>query len=230
MLADEQATLRRVAELLVARGAALEEVFAAVATEALKLLGGTATALLRYDPDNTAVAVATCNSPAPLGLRGPAGSDTATGELLRTRRPFRVDSFRRRGSRNDRKYDVPCRFSGINSSISPTPGLPRPRPIPIAMSHPRLRRDLTRRSADLIADLRFHSSRATASLTKISSRPSRTCATTSATVVLTHRSRQSRTLLSRAFRQAIGEAEGRHIQALNGAIADAQHKMAKKGA
>jgi signal transduction histidine kinase len=39
VLADEQAALRRVAEL-VARGAALDEVFEAVATEASKLLGG----------------------------------------------------------------------------------------------------------------------------------------------------------------------------------------------
>lgn len=63
-LADEQAALRHVAEL-VARGAPLDEVFAAVATEASKLLGETATALLRYDSDDVATAVATCNSPAP---------------------------------------------------------------------------------------------------------------------------------------------------------------------
>ena len=43
VLADEQAALRRVAEL-VARGAALDEVFAAVATEASKLLGDLAAA------------------------------------------------------------------------------------------------------------------------------------------------------------------------------------------
>ena len=70
VLADEQAALRRVAEL-VARGAALDEVFAAVATEASKLLGDLAAALLRYDPDDVAVDVAACNSPVPLGLRDP---------------------------------------------------------------------------------------------------------------------------------------------------------------
>ena len=70
VLADEQAALRRVAEH-VARGAALDEVFAAVATEASKLLGDLAAALLRYDPGDLAVAVAVCNSPAPLGLRIP---------------------------------------------------------------------------------------------------------------------------------------------------------------
>src|SRR5690349_13468582 len=48
VLADEQAALRRVAEI-VARGAALDEVFRAVAREASAVLGGSATALLRYD-------------------------------------------------------------------------------------------------------------------------------------------------------------------------------------
>ena len=92
VLADEQAALRRVAEL-VARGAALDEVFAAVATEASKLLGDLAAALLRYDPGGLAVAVAVCNSPVSLGLRIPSGSETATGEVLRTGRAVRVDSF-----------------------------------------------------------------------------------------------------------------------------------------
>ncbi len=68
VLAEEQAALRRVAEL-VARGAALEEVFAAVANEASKLLGEIATALLRYDPDEDGVVVAACNSPTPVGTR-----------------------------------------------------------------------------------------------------------------------------------------------------------------
>jgi signal transduction histidine kinase len=62
MLAEEQTALRRVAEL-VARGAALEEVFSAVANEASKLLGEIPTALLRYDPGEVAVVVAACNSP-----------------------------------------------------------------------------------------------------------------------------------------------------------------------
>jgi signal transduction histidine kinase len=76
VLADEQAALRRVAEL-VARGAVLDEVFAAVATEASKLLGDLAAVLLRYDPGDVAVAVAVCNSPVPLGLRIPSDSEAA---------------------------------------------------------------------------------------------------------------------------------------------------------
>ena len=74
MLAEEQTALRRVAEL-VARGAALDEVFAAVAIEASKLLVRSATALLRYEPGEAAVVVAACNSPAPVGLLIPSGSE-----------------------------------------------------------------------------------------------------------------------------------------------------------
>jgi signal transduction histidine kinase len=90
-LADEQVALRRVAEL-VARGAAPDEVFVAVSDEASALLGGLAAVLLRYEGD-VAVAVATCNSPAPLGLRVPSHAGTPTGSVLRTGRPVRVDTF-----------------------------------------------------------------------------------------------------------------------------------------
>lgn len=91
-LADEQSALRRVAEL-VARGATLDEVFTAVAVEASALLGGLAAALLRYDADDVAVAVAVCNSPAPLGLRVPVHAGTGTGDVRRTGKPVRLDSF-----------------------------------------------------------------------------------------------------------------------------------------
>ncbi len=72
VLAHEQAALRRVAEL-VAHGAALTDVFSAVATEASKQLGDLATALLRYEPGDVAVVVAQCNG----GLRTPAGPGVA---------------------------------------------------------------------------------------------------------------------------------------------------------
>ena len=67
-LAREQAALRRVAEL-IARGASLQEVFDAVATEASNLLGKTSASLFRYDPDGFATIVAQCHSPNPVGLR-----------------------------------------------------------------------------------------------------------------------------------------------------------------
>jgi PAS domain S-box-containing protein len=56
-LAGEQATLRRVATL-VARGVAPSQVFAAVCEEVRRLLGASSTSLVRYEPDGTAIVVA----------------------------------------------------------------------------------------------------------------------------------------------------------------------------
>jgi signal transduction histidine kinase len=90
-LADEQAALRRLAEL-VARGAAPPEVFVAVAAEASALLGDLATELLWFEGDE-AVAVAACNSRVPLGLRIPSHPGTPTGRVLHTGAPQRADTF-----------------------------------------------------------------------------------------------------------------------------------------
>lgn len=91
LLANEQAALRRVAEL-VARGAALDEVFAAAATEASTLLGNLAAALVRYDGD-IAVVVAVSNSPAPLGLGVAINDSNDFGVIRRTGKPARTDNF-----------------------------------------------------------------------------------------------------------------------------------------
>lgn len=90
-LADEQAALRRVAEL-VARGAAPDEVFVAVSDEASALLGNHAIALMLYD-DTGAAVVATCNSPVPVGLHVPFSAGTAVDRLFRTGRPVHVDTY-----------------------------------------------------------------------------------------------------------------------------------------
>jgi len=90
-LADEQAALRRVAEL-VARGAASEEVFVALSREASALLGDLPVALMVYD-DSGAHVVATCNSPAPVGLHVPFSAGTAIDELFRTGRPAHVATY-----------------------------------------------------------------------------------------------------------------------------------------
>ena len=58
----EQAARRRVAEL-VAGGAALDEVFEAVATEASNILDETSANLFRFDGDGLATVVAVCRSP-----------------------------------------------------------------------------------------------------------------------------------------------------------------------
>ncbi len=46
-----------------------------------------------YHPDDVAVAVAVCNSPARLGLRVPSHADSPIGDVLRTGHAVRVDSF-----------------------------------------------------------------------------------------------------------------------------------------
>ncbi len=90
-LADEQAALRRVAEL-VARGATPDEVFVTVSTEASALLGDLPVALMRYD-DTGAAVVATCNSPAPQGLHVPFTAGSAIGEVFRTGRSAHVHTY-----------------------------------------------------------------------------------------------------------------------------------------
>ena len=89
--AARQAALRRVAEL-VARGAALDEVFAAVATEASNILGEAAADLFRFDGTHCTV-VATCRSPVPTGFRSRADGDSAGARVMRARRPLRFSTL-----------------------------------------------------------------------------------------------------------------------------------------
>jgi signal transduction histidine kinase len=110
ILADEQAALRRVAEL-VASGAPPQKVFDAVTAEASALLGDLAVALMLYD-DAGAVVVATCNCPAPVGLHVPFSAGTAIGRMFDTRRPVHVDSYE-----NTPLADV-AREAGITSTTA----------------------------------------------------------------------------------------------------------------
>jgi signal transduction histidine kinase len=80
VLADEQAALRRVAEL-VARGASLDEVFGATATEASTLLGDQAAALVRYGADGQGTVVASHGRSAPPRRRVPSGGATDAGRV-----------------------------------------------------------------------------------------------------------------------------------------------------
>jgi signal transduction histidine kinase len=95
-LAEEQATLRRVATL-VARGAPPEEVFAAVTAEAGRLLGAHLAGMARYDSDDTVTVLATWAAegehplvPGPWPLEG---GDLAS-TISRTGRPVRIDDYR----------------------------------------------------------------------------------------------------------------------------------------
>jgi PAS domain S-box-containing protein len=93
ILAEEQAALRRVAEL-VARDAAPEEVFEAVAVEASGLLDRDSTALARYDHDRFATIVAARGGPTQVGMRVPTEGDGVAASVRRTGRATRIDSYR----------------------------------------------------------------------------------------------------------------------------------------
>jgi signal transduction histidine kinase len=92
--AGEQAALRRVATL-VARSAAPEEVFAAVAEEAGRLLDARHAVMVRYDPDGVVRVVATWSSTSaalPVGTWSLGGRNVAT-LVFQTGRPARIDDF-----------------------------------------------------------------------------------------------------------------------------------------
>ncbi len=71
-VAEEQRALRQVATL-AACGASQSELFAAVAQQASRVLGGPPAALLRYEPEGDAVVVAASGGPAEPGMHVPVG-------------------------------------------------------------------------------------------------------------------------------------------------------------
>ena len=94
-LADTQDALRRVATL-VARGVSSDEVFDAVVREMSRLLGADSTRLLRYEPDGTAIVVATHGEPStqiPVATRLTLEGENVPALVRRTGRAARMDSF-----------------------------------------------------------------------------------------------------------------------------------------
>jgi signal transduction histidine kinase len=95
-IAKEQAALRRVA-VLVARGESPEEVFAAVAAEAGRVLHAQHAWIGRYDPDGTLSVVAAWTSSAavliPVGTRISSGGRNLITLVLQTGRPARLDDY-----------------------------------------------------------------------------------------------------------------------------------------
>jgi signal transduction histidine kinase len=95
--AEEQEALRRVA-MLVARAAAPEEVFAAVAAEEGRLLGSDLTVMVRYDPDQVATAIGAWSRtdppiPFPTGTRERLGGHNVISLVHETGRPIRIDQY-----------------------------------------------------------------------------------------------------------------------------------------
>jgi GAF domain-containing protein len=94
-LAEEQAALRRVATL-VARGAAPEEVFTAVAGEVGQLLHVELATLFRYEPSRMATSVTTwgpAGENLPVGIRWPLDGHNVTSLVFETGRPARIDRY-----------------------------------------------------------------------------------------------------------------------------------------
>ena len=96
-LADEQAALRRVATL-VAEEAPADELFAKVAEEVAGVFGQRIdTAILRYEPDETATVVAVSGEqPAGgirVGVRMPIDGSGISATVYRERRPVRLDDY-----------------------------------------------------------------------------------------------------------------------------------------
>jgi signal transduction histidine kinase len=95
-IADEQAALRRVATL-VAQGARPEQVFAAVAEEAGRLLVADFAILVRYDGPREALAIigtwtsTGAPAPTPVGGQLPLGGQNVTTLVYRTGRPARIN-------------------------------------------------------------------------------------------------------------------------------------------
>jgi PAS domain S-box-containing protein len=120
-LVDEQAALRRVATL-VARGAAPNEVFAAVTEEVGRLLGTGLAGMTRYESGETVTVVATWAAEGENGVAHPLvpgpwpleGDDLAS-TIARTGRPVRIDDY----------HGVPGRIAafvrdelGVRSSVA----------------------------------------------------------------------------------------------------------------
>jgi signal transduction histidine kinase len=97
--AEEQAALRRVATL-VARGAPPQEVFAAVAAEAGRLLGASLTTVGRYEPGDAVTILGAWSSagaalPLSVGTQLKLGGQNMSTLVSRTGRPARIDDYGR---------------------------------------------------------------------------------------------------------------------------------------
>ena len=92
-LADQQASLRRVATL-VAEGATPTELFSAVAEEVARILDVTSVSVGRYEPDGELAVVASVNDAGfPVGSRWPVEGAGLFMTVLETGRPARIDDY-----------------------------------------------------------------------------------------------------------------------------------------
>ena len=92
-LADSEASLRRVATL-AAEGATPEELLAAVAGEAARILDGSTVAIVRYDDGDSFEVVAAHNDPVfEVGSTWPVEDSSLAAAVRAARAPVRLDNF-----------------------------------------------------------------------------------------------------------------------------------------
>ena len=112
-MAEEQAALRRVATL-VARGAAPEEVFAAVLEEVGRLLSVEYVHMGRYEPDDTLTVVASWGNARPVPWRRTTLGGKNLGTIVfETGRPARIDSYADASG----PIGVAAREAGVRSAV-----------------------------------------------------------------------------------------------------------------
>jgi GAF domain-containing protein len=114
-LVAEQAALRRVATM-VARGAAPEEVFAAITQEVGRLLPVDCADMSRCEPDGEVTFVAAWGSSAaafPVGSRWKLEGNNLCALVVRTGRPARIESY----AHAPGAIDVAVRDAGVRSAV-----------------------------------------------------------------------------------------------------------------
>jgi GAF domain-containing protein len=114
-LVAEQAALRRVATM-VARGAAPEEVFAAITQEVGRLLSVDCADMSRCEPDGEVTFVAAWGSSAaafPVGSRWKLKGNNLCSLVVRTGRPARIESYADASG----TIDVAVRDAGVRSAV-----------------------------------------------------------------------------------------------------------------
>jgi signal transduction histidine kinase len=115
-LADEQATLRRMATL-VAQGVRPDEIFSAVSEEVGRLLGSDAAAVVRFEHDPPAIVVVGQSIPGiPIGTRWELDDGLASTEVYRTGRSARIDA--RHWASATGPIHEPARRQGLTSTVA----------------------------------------------------------------------------------------------------------------
>jgi signal transduction histidine kinase len=117
-LADEQATLRRMATL-VARGMRPDEIFSAVSEEVGRLVGSDTAAVVRFEDDPPAIVVVGVGQSIPgipIGTRWELDDALASTEVYRTGRSARIDA-RDRASASGPIHE-PARRQGLTSTVA----------------------------------------------------------------------------------------------------------------